>query len=101
MTTDAGRLLQAFAERLASGRLTWRRLPDGTGVVVDTERLTTSSLTGPGVRILELIAEGVNDLDTVTDHLAEELSIERAVIRSDLESFTSDLAGQLKMTQSD
>ncbi len=88
--------LRELAELLASDRYSRQTLSDGTGVVLDLHSMRVLSLNRTGMFVLEEIAGGAGDFDTLERRLVEVFEVDRDVADSDLRDLLAQLDRHLR-----
>ena len=83
--------LRQLREVLASDRCTRRRLADGSGVLVDVERMRVLTLNETGMLLLEEIAAGADSAGALERRLTTDFEIDAGTARRDVEELLGEL----------
>jgi hypothetical protein len=86
---------------LGSDRFTHRTLADGSGVLLDVEGMRVLSLDASGAFLLEQIAAGVDDPESLTTRLAESFEVDAAIAANDVRELVERLRRVLLAPEQD
>ncbi len=88
-----------LASALESERFTRQRLADGSGVLLDLERMRVLTLNETAMFLLEEIAAGATTAAALAERLAAAFEVEPAIARRDVAELVDHLAHYLQPRQ--
>ena len=80
---------------LATRRFTFQELNDGSGVLIDVERMRVLSLNVTAMFALKTIAEDASEPQEVRERLAEQFEVDERQASQDLDALLSELESVL------
>ena len=83
--------LDELSAELESERFTHKTLADGSGILLDVEGMRVMSLNASGMVVLEAVADGARDVDTLARKLTSEFEVELETARRDVEELLAEL----------
>lgn len=88
--------LTELAGELKSKRLTFSRLANATGVLLDVRGMSVYTLNESGLVIMEALAEGICDEKLLTERMVARFEVDGEKARQDVAVFIAELQERLK-----
>ncbi|MGK7295934.1 MAG: PqqD family protein [Candidatus Wenzhouxiangella sp. M2_3B_020] len=87
--------IQTVKNALDAERLTVNALDDGSGVLLDIEGEQLLTLNATGMRLVQAIEAGADDVEALRDMLCEEFEVEPERAEADARTFVREVAEAL------
>jgi hypothetical protein len=92
---DVATLTSGLAQLVRSESVSFRRLADGTGVLVELDSGRVVTLNPTALFLAELLDDGIEDLSLLAAALAEDFEVDEATARVDIEKWVVELSEDL------
>jgi hypothetical protein len=87
--------IRSLAKSLSSERISFTKMLDASGVLLDVESLQVFSLNETGLFLAEALRDGVDNRKDLVRRLVAEYEIEESTAAADVEAFVDELSRRL------